>query len=320
MEVGIQVEGQEGLTAERWAGLARRVEELGLHSLWRSDHFVSDMGPPDRPSLETWTSLAALALLTTRIEFGTLVSPMTFRHPALLARMAAAVDNFSAGRLTLGLGAGWNEAEHAAYGIGFPPVGERILRLEEGVAVIRALWTGGPVSLTGRYFPLREATGYPLPRQDPGPKILLGGDGDRMLRLIARAADEWNSTVGSPEAYRQRRIRLVANCLEIGRDPDTLSRSWMGGLCIGSTPDEVDDRLAWSREFLAGGATGPDLVRVTVDDLVRDGAWVAGTPDQVAGRLAQWGQVGVQRVMLQWFDLDDLDGLALVADVARAVA
>jgi len=320
MDIGIQVEGQEGLTAERWARLARRVEELGLHGLWRSDHFISDMGPPDRPCLETWTSLTALAFLTTRIEFGTLVSPMTFRHPALLARMAAAVDNFSAGRLTLGVGAGWNEAEHRIYGIPFPPVGERIRRLEEGIGVIRALWAGGPVTLDGQYFPLRGATGYPLPRQDPGPKILLGGDGERMLRLIARTADEWNSTLGSPEAYRQRRDLLVSHCLEIGRDPDAIARSWMGGLCIGSTPAEVADRLAWSREFLANGATGPDLVRISVDDLVRDGAWVAGTPDQVARRLAAWGQVGVRRVMLQWFDLDDLDGLALVAEVARAVA
>jgi F420-dependent oxidoreductase-like protein len=320
MDVGIQVEGQEGLTAERWAGLARKVEDLGLHGLWRSDHFVSDMGPPDRPSLETWTSLTALAFLTTRIEFGTLVSPMTFRHPALLARMAAAVDIFSGGRLTLGVGAGWNEAEHAAYGIPFPPIGERIRRLSEGIAVIRALWTGGPVTLDGRYYPLHEATGYPVPVQDPGPKILLGGDGDQMLRLIARTADEWNSTLGSPEAYRQRRDRLVAYCAEIGRDPDAIGRSWMGGLCIGATPAEVADRLAWSREFLAGGATGPDLERISVDDLVRDGAWVTGTPEQVADRLADWRRAGVQRVMLQWFNLDDLDGLGLVAEAARAVA
>jgi F420-dependent oxidoreductase-like protein len=320
MDVGIQVEGQEGLTAERWAALARTVEELGLHSLWRSDHFVSDMGPPDRPCLETWTSLTALAFLTQRIQFGTLVTPMTFRHPALLARMAAAVDNFSAGRLTLGVGAGWNEAEHKTYGIPFPPIGERIQRLEEGIAVIRALWTGGPVTLDGKYFPLSDATAYPRPWQNPGPRVLLGGDGDRMLRVIARTADEWNSTLGSPEAYRQCRDRLTSHCLEIGRDPDAIGRSWMGGLCIGSTPGEVTDRLAWARQFLANGATGPDLVRISVDQLVRDGAWVAGTPDQVAQRLRAWRIVGVQRVMLQWFDLDDLDGLRLVAEVARSVA
>jgi F420-dependent oxidoreductase-like protein len=320
MKVGIQIEGQEGLTAERWAALAGQVEEVGLHGLWRSDHFVSDMGPPDRPCLETWTSLTALAFLTTRIEFGTLVSPMTFRHPALLARMAAAVDNFSAGRLTLGLGAGWNEAEHKTYGIPFPPIGERIRRLEEGIAVIRALWTGGPVTLEGQFFPLTGATAYPVPQQGPGPNILLGGDGDRMLRLIARSADEWNSTLGNPEAYRQSRDRLASHCRDIGRDPGTIVRSWMGGLCIGSTPAAVADRLAWAREFLPNGATGPDLQRISVDELVRDGTWVAGTPEHVAQRLAAWGRAGVQRVMLQWFDLDDLDGLALVADVARSVA
>src|SRR5207237_2639281 len=151
------LEGQEGLTWERWFRIADRVEALGLDSLWRSDHFVSLMGHPERPALEAWVSLTALAARTKRIRFGPLVSPITFRHPALLARMAAAVDGLSDGRLVLGVGAGWNEAEHAAYGITLPPLKERFDRLEEGIAVIKAIWTGGPVALDGRYYPLRAA-------------------------------------------------------------------------------------------------------------------------------------------------------------------
>src|SRR5439155_4654019 len=152
MRIGVMIEGQEGLTWERWFRIAERVESLGLDSLWRSDHFFSLSGHPERPALECWTSLTALAQRTQRIRFGPLVSPITFRHPALLARMAAAVDGLSDGRLVLGVGAGWNEAEHAAYGITLPPLKERFDRLEEGIAVIKALWTGGPVDLDGRYY------------------------------------------------------------------------------------------------------------------------------------------------------------------------
>src|SRR2546429_104347 len=155
MKIAVMIEAQEGLTWEHWFRIADRVEQLGLDSLWRSDHFFSLSGDPQRPALECWTSLTALAQRTRRIRFGPLVSPMTFRHPALLARMAAAVDLLSGGRLVLGVGAGWNVAGHDAVGIGLPPRKERFDRFEEGIAVIKALWTGGPVGLDGRYYPLR---------------------------------------------------------------------------------------------------------------------------------------------------------------------
>jgi len=160
MKIGVMLEGQEGLTWERWFRIADRVESLGLDSLWRSDHFFSLMGEPRRPALECWTALTALAQRTQRIRFGPLVSPMTFRHPALLARMAAAVDLLSNGRLVVGVGAGWNVAEHEAFGIGLPPLKERFDRFEEGIAVIKALWTGGPVDFDGRYYPLRGAAAH----------------------------------------------------------------------------------------------------------------------------------------------------------------
>src|SRR5437660_4568689 len=150
MKIAVMIEAQEGLTWEHWFRIADHVERLGLDSLWRSDHFFSLSGDRHRPALECWTSLTALAERTRRIRCGPLVSPMTFRHPALLARMAAAVDQLSQGRLVLGVGAGWNEEEHAAFGISLPPLRERMDRLEEGLGVIRALWSGGPVTLAGR--------------------------------------------------------------------------------------------------------------------------------------------------------------------------
>ena len=167
MKIGIMVEGQEGLTWERWFAVAGQVEAFGLDSLWRSDHFFSVMGRTERESLEAWVSLTALAQKTTRIGFGPLVSPMTFRHPALLARMAAAVDRLASGRLTLGIGVGCNEADPAAYGITLPPPKEPIDRLVEGISVIPALLQGGPVVLAGRLYPLVGATRTPPPSPMP---------------------------------------------------------------------------------------------------------------------------------------------------------
>ncbi len=296
MKIGVMIEGQEGLTWERWFRIADRVESLGLDSLWRSDHFFSLSGDRHRPALECWTSLTALAQRTQRIRFGPLVSPMTFRHPALLARMAAAVDLLSSGRLVLGVGAGWNVAEHEAFGIGLPPLKERFDRFEEGIAVIKALWTGGPVDLEGRYYPLRGATAYPRPLQQPGPPLLIGGDGEvRLLRIVARDADEWNSHAPGPEAYRVKRAKLEEHCRAVGRDPATIRRSWMGGILIGRDAAEVV------------------VPPAAAADEFRRRSWIVGTPDQAASQLDAWSALGVERVMFQWYNLDDLDGLGLLA-------
>src|SRR6266581_2415584 len=207
MKVGVMIEAQEGLTWEHWFRIADCVEELALDSLWRSDHFFSLSGDRQRPALECWTSLTALAQRTHRIRFGPLVSPMTFRHPALLARMAAAVDLLSGGRLVLGVGAGWNVAEHEAFGIGLPPLKERFDRFEEGIAVIKALWTGGPVDLEERYYPLRGAAAYPRPQQQPAPPLLIGGAAGRRVGGAAPARLDRGDTGSSG---------LAAQCL-VGR-------------------------------------------------------------------------------------------------------
>ncbi len=315
MKIGVMMEGQEGLTWERWFRIADRVESLGLDSLWRSDHFFSLMGHPQRPALECWTSLTALAQRTQRIRFGPLVTPMTFRHPALLARMAAAVDLLSNGRLVLGLGAGWNEAEHQAFAIGLPPLKERFDRLEEGIAVIRALWTGGPVDLDGRYYPLRGAASYPRPLQRPGPPLLIGGDGEvRLLRIVARDADEWNSHVAGPEIYRVKRAKLEEHCRAVGRDPATIQRSWMAGILIGGDAREVAEKGRWMQSFLTALSSVPP--EAAPDELRRRG-WIVGTPDEVASQLDAMAALGVERVMFQWYNLDDVDGLGLLAELNK---
>lgn len=314
MRVGIMLEAQEGLTWERWFAIADRVEVLRLEGLWRSDHFFSLSGDRHRPALECWSSLTALAQRTSHIRFGPLVSPMTFRHPALLARMAAAVDGLSNGRLVLGVGAGWNEAEHQAFGIRLPPLKERFDRLVEGIAVIKALWTGGPVDLDGEFYPLRGATAYPRPLQQPAPPLLIGGDGEvRLLRIVAEHADEWNSHAHGPELYRGKRARLEEHCRAVGRDPGTIHRSWMGGILIGRDAREVADKGRWMQSFLGLDSIAP----TAVPQSLRERGWLVGTPDEVAGQLATWTSVGVQRVMLQWYNLDDLDGLELLAPLNR---
>ena len=315
MRIGVMIEAQEGLTWERWFRLAERVESLGLDSLWRSDHFFSLSGHHDRPALECWTSLTALAQRSQRIRFGPLVSPMTFRHPALLARMAAAVDGLSDGRLVLGVGAGWNDSEHAAFGITLPALKERFDRLEEGIAVIKALWSGGTVDFDGRYYPLRGASALPRPIQKPAPPLLIGGDGElRLLRIVAQHADEWNSHAPGPEAYRAKRARLEEHCRAVGRDPNAIHRSWMGGILIGRDRSEVLEKGRWFHSFLgplAGGSPG------AVPEVLRQRHWLVGTPDEVAGQVDAWSAVGVERVMLQWYNLDDLDGLSLLARIGR---
>ena len=313
MKIGLMVEGQEGLTWERWFRIAEQVEALGLNSLWRSDHFISVMRRR-RPSLECWVSLTALAQCSTRIQFGPLVSPMTFRHPALLARMGAAVQQLSRGRLVLGVGAGWNQGEHDAFGISLPAAPERFDRMEEGLEVITRLFGGGPVDYEGRYYPLRQATLSPLP--DSPPPLLIGGDGKvRILGMVAQYAHEWNSMVRSPAAYDEARAALEEHCRRLGRDPGSIGRSWMNGVIIGRDQAHLEERLRWHQAFL------PSLEGLSAAEVrrrQRERSWLVGTPDEVAEQLRPWSRAGVQRVMLQWFDLDNLEDLSLLAQVQAA--
>jgi alkanesulfonate monooxygenase SsuD/methylene tetrahydromethanopterin reductase-like flavin-dependent oxidoreductase (luciferase family) len=305
MKVGIMIEGQEGLTWPRWLRLAAAAEDMGFESLCRSDHLTGLGGVSKRPSLETWTSLTALALRTKRIRFGPLVSPLTFYHPALLAKMAAAVDDLSGGRLDLGLGAGWNEPEHRMFAVPFPTVKERLDRLEAGARLIRALEKGQPVTLKQPLFPLDKAESYPLPPAGRY-RIVIGGRGEkRTLRIVAEFADEWNVTRVDIPGFTQKRAVLAEHCRAFRRDPESIQRSLMVPCAIGRDPSEVARRIATVREIfpaLPGDEAGWHAA-----------SFLAGSPDRIAADLQAWKAAGLQRVMLQTLDQEDIPGLELFA-------
>ena len=305
MHAGIMIEAQEGLTWERWFRLAQAAEDLGYHSLCRSDHLTGLVGDSKRSSLETWTSLAALAARTKRIRFGAMVSPLTFYHPALLAKMAAAVDNLSGGRLDLGLGAGWNEHEHAMYGVPFGSVKERLDRLEAGARVIRALEKGQPVTLAQPLFPLKSAESYPRPPAGRY-RIVIGGRGEkRTLKIVAEFADEWNVTRVDHATFTQKRQILAEHCRAFGRDPDAMARSLMIPLVIGRDAADVAKRIAAARAFFPA---------LPADEAAwRAASFLVGSPERVIADLKAWEKVGIQRVLLQMLDQEDISALELFA-------
>ncbi len=319
MKLGVMIEGQEGLNWDRWRRIMARVEELGYESLWRSDHFMPFFGAGPRDALETWVSLTLAATETTRLRFGPLVCSMTFRHPSLLARMAAAVDNLSGGRLVLGVGAGWNEPEHRAFGLPFPPVKQRMDMLEEGIEVLTRLFADGAASFDGKQYQLDGAQMAPKPAQRPGPPLLVGGGGERRtLRIVARYADEWNLPGASPERHREKSERLVEHCRAVGRDPDEIRHSAMCAFIVGANDAELRHRTeALQREM-------PRLGQMATADapaLLRANGWLTGTPDGVTAQLRALAAEGVERVMLQHHDQTDFEVLELIArEVMPAVA
>lgn len=318
MKLGVMIEGQEGLTWDRWRRIMRRTEDLGYESLWRSDHFFSLMGHPERSALETFTSLTLTAAETSRLRFGPLVAPVTFRHPSLVARMAAAIDQLSGGRFVLGIGAGWNVPEHEAFGLPFPPVGVRMGMLEESIQVIRALEAPGKARFAGRYYRLEDAEMHPKPLQKPLPLLVGGGGEKRTLRIVARYADEWNLVAATPQRVREKSAVLERYCADERRDPTTIARSLMTGFVIGEDAAALTRRLAALREILPTLGQGPD------DELLaalRGRGWLVGRPAEVAEQLGALATAGVQRVMLQHHNQEDFDVLDLIArEIMPAVA
>ena len=304
MEIAIMIEGQNGLTWSRWQRIAEAVEHLGFAGLYRSDHYTNS-GPPDKESLELWVSLTWLAAQTSRIRFGPMVSPVSFRQPTMTARMAAAVDDLSGGRLVLGLGAGWQEREHNNYGWQLLDVPGRFGRFEEGLRIIsHLLQSDVPLDFDGSFYRLREAVLLPRPLRAGGPPILIGGNGPRRtLPLVARYADEWNGLFIDPARYERLNKRLDELLAAAGREPATVRRSLMTGCVFGRDRAELDRKLA------GRGRTLPEL---------RERGMAAGTGEQIAVQLEAWAAAGVQCIMLQWLELDDLDGLrALAAAVLK---
>ena len=298
LELAIMVEGQNGLNWPRWQRIARAVEDLGFAGLYRSDHFTN-ASPPDLDSLELWVSLTWLAANTRRIEFGPLVTPLSFRDPVMTARMASAVDDLSGGRLILGVGAGWQEREHTAFGYDLLPPGKRLKRFREGMEVItKLLRNDEPVSYTGAYYRLQEAVLLPRPAHPNRPAVLIGG-GKAILPDVARCANEWNVAFTTPRAFTELNEKLNVALRNAGRSPADVRRSLMTGLIFGRDDAELERRI-----------TARNL---SFDDL-RSRGLAVGTPSQIVDQLGQLASAGVQRVMLQWLNLDDLDGLERLAE------
>ncbi len=290
------IEGQQGLTWPRWKRLASAAEDLGFAGLYRSDHFTNSQ-PPDEDSLELWVSLTYLATHTSRIEFGPLVSPFSFRHPSITARMAAAVDDLSGGRLQLGLGAGWQQREHEMFGLDLLDVQSRMQRFEEGLEVVsNLLKSNKPVSYSGVFYQLRQAILLPRPQKPGGPSIVVGGNGvHRTLKLAAQYADEWNGTAQPPAEYRMRKQRLDEYLEARGRQPSAVRRSYMTSIHLGKEKaKEVVSSPRNRRQHIAAGR-------------------LVGEANAIVDQLGAFAEAGCQRVMLQWLDQDDIAGLESVA-------
>jgi F420-dependent oxidoreductase-like protein len=301
------IEGQEGVSWDEWIALARACEESGLEGLFRSDHYLG-IGDGGRGSLDAWATLAALAAVTERIRLGTLVSPATFRHPSVLAKSAATADHVSGGRIELGLGAGWFEVEHRAYGFPFPAVAERIGRFAEQVEIVHRQWTEDVFDFDGRFYRLERCRALPKPVQKPRPPLIVGGSGGRgTIEPAVRFADEYNTFFASVDACRERRRKLDDACERAGRDPASIRFSLMTTCVVGADEVELRRRLAAVAERSSG--FDPDAPPV-----------IAGTVEEVVERLRELETVGVERVMLQHLAHDDVEMVRLLgAEVAPAV-
>jgi F420-dependent oxidoreductase-like protein len=300
MDLRLFTEPQQGAAYDDLLAVALAAEQAGFDAFFRSDHFLAMAGDGLPGPTDAWATLAGLARETTRIRLGTLVSSATFRLPGPLAVTVAQVDAMSGGRVELGLGAGWFDAEHTAYGIPFPPVGERFDRLEEQLAIVTGLWATPPgetFSFAGSHYRLDGAPALPKPVQQPRPPVIVGGGGPRRTpELAARFADEFNLGFKPVADFTAAVERVRAACERVDRDPGTMRWSAALPVCCGADEAEVERRAAnIGRDAAALRERG-----------------IAGTPGEVLDRLGQWRDAGADRVYLQLLDLSDLDHVALL--------
>jgi F420-dependent oxidoreductase-like protein len=296
LDVAIMIEGQDGLNWPRWQRLARAAEDLGFAGLHRSDHFTNADGP-HKDALELWTSLNWLADHTRRIEFGPLVAPVSFRNPVITAWTAAAIDDLSGGRLRLGMGAGWQAREHRSYGFDLLDIDARFRRLREALEVVtRLLRSDTPSSFDGEFFRLEDALLLPRPNRRGGPPVVIGGNGPRRtLPLAAEFADEWNGVSLTPDRFVERSAELDRLLAERGRRREDVRRTLMTRVVVGRDEAEAARKLGGDPESARGRGT------------------IVGEPTAIVDQLGRLGEVGVERVMAQWLDMDDVDGLELLA-------
>jgi F420-dependent oxidoreductase-like protein len=301
------IEGQEGVTWPQWVDLAGACEQHGIGTLFRSDHYMNlDGQHPERGSLDAWGTLCALAGVTTTLRLGTLVSPATFRHPSELAKLVVTADHVSGGRVELGLGAGWHEREHAAYGFEFASLRTRLDVLEEQLQVVLGAWAAGPerpFSFAGEHYRLDALVAQPSPVQTPHPPLIMGGSaGRRSAAMAARYADEYNTPFAAVHEVRERRTRIEQACGDAGRE--MLPFSVMTGVVIGADDTDLRDRAARLEE------------RSGFQNLVDapPGGWIVATVDDAAEQLQTLADAGVDRVMCQQLLHDDLDAVALLGE------
>ena len=309
MRFCLMLEGQEGVTWDEWVAAAQAAERLGFEAIFTSDHYFSVMGDRDRGSSDAWTNLAGLAALTSTIRLGTLVSPVTFRLPAVLAKAAVTVDRISGGRVEIGMGAGWWEEEHRSHGFPFPPAAERFGMLEEQLEIVDALLTQDVFTFEGAHYRLENVRFAPKAVQTPRPPIVVGGaGGPRLARLVSRWADEFNTTGVGPQETGARIAHVRERLDADGRDQATLTTSLMTWCYVGDTEAEGLARVTRARErAMRAGKYEDELAELRATCIV-------GSAQQAAERLSEYAAAGVQRVMLNHELFDDLEMLEVLAE------
>jgi F420-dependent oxidoreductase-like protein len=302
MRIALMIEGQEDVTWKDWVALAETCERTGIEALFRSDHYVSVMGAGERGSLDAWGTINALAARTTTLRLGTMVSPASFRHPSVLAKLVTTADHVSGGRVELGLGTGWSEIEHTAYGFPFLAMGERMDVLAEQLEIIHdGHWGVGPFSFSGKHYTLKDLDARPKPVQTPHPPLIMGGAaGPRAARLAARFADEYNTVMPTLEQVAERRASIVAACERVGREP--IRFSVMTTALIGADDADLDRRVAAYADW-TGSAVDREQAATS---------WIFGTVEQAVDRLRAYEQAGVSRVYLQHLVHRDLETVELI--------
>ena len=312
MDVCLMIEGQEGVTWPQWLALATACEKHGIPTLFRSDHYLNlDGQHPERGSLDAWGTINALAAATTTLRLGTLVSPTSFRHPSVLAKLVVTADHVSGGRIDLGIGAGWHEREHEAYGFPFLPTRTRMDVLEEQLQVLMGHWSDDRFSFDGNHYVLSHLEAQPKPVQRPHPPLIMGGSaGRRSAALAARFADEYNTPFPPLADVAGRRDAIVEACERASRDPIPVSA--MIGTVIGADAADLEDRVRRVAERIGSSA----------DALLREppSGWVVATIDQAAEQFAAYRDAGLHRVMCQTLVHDDLDAVALVGRLGSLLA
>jgi alkanesulfonate monooxygenase SsuD/methylene tetrahydromethanopterin reductase-like flavin-dependent oxidoreductase (luciferase family) len=316
----VSIEGQEGLTWPRWQQLVAEVEALGFAGLFLSDHFPNRVA-----ALELMVALTYLADHSRRLHFGSLVAPVSFRDPGILARQAAALDDLSDGRMVLGLGTGWLTSEHQRWGYALGDLPTRSKRLSEALEVVtRLLRSDDPVTYEGEFYRLHGATLLPRPRRVGGPRVLLGGNGvQRTLPLVARYADAWNAIHLSPTRFQDQSSRLDVLLRNQGRQPGEVRRTLLLMVLCGRDEAELQRRSSWMAGFLPHLLSQPFSVRLEefrrffapiLAHMGADGGPIVGTPAQVTEQLRAYRAAGADELILQWFDVNDSEGLRVFSE------